>query len=289
MQDRECVELLQWALPRLGLRWQGFRRVRRQVCRRIDRRREELGLAGAAAYRRHLETHTEEWAVLDGLCRVTISRFSRDRGVFERLGREVVPVLAAAALADGRTELQTWSAGCASGEEPYTLALLWAFEVAPRFPALELRILATDVDEAVLRRARDACYPAGSLRELPEAWRARGFLVRGRRLCLRPELRRGVELRRRDVRVDPPGGPFDLVLCRNLAFTYFGPDLQREVAARLAGCLRPGGALVVGSHEAVPAEVVTLEPWPGAPSVYRRRPGSGACRVDPRAPAGQPE
>jgi chemotaxis protein methyltransferase CheR len=77
--DAECVDFLQWALPRLGLRWQGFRKVRRQVCRRVARRIAELGLADADAYRLYLERNPQEWDALAELCRVTISRFWRDR------------------------------------------------------------------------------------------------------------------------------------------------------------------------------------------------------------------
>ena len=89
MKDTECVEFLRWALPRLHLSWPGFRKVRRQVCRRVERRRQELGLADVAAYRARLEERAEEWAVLDGLCRVTISRFYRDRGLWDFLERDI--------------------------------------------------------------------------------------------------------------------------------------------------------------------------------------------------------
>lgn len=78
MRNAECVALLRWALPRLGLRWPGFRRVRRQVCKRIARRIKELGLADVAAYRERLECAPEEWPEFDSLCRITISRFYRD-------------------------------------------------------------------------------------------------------------------------------------------------------------------------------------------------------------------
>src|SRR5438477_9810042 len=128
----DCVEFLQWALPRLRMRWDGFRKVRRQVCRRIERRSRELGLTDLAAYRDYLERRPDEWARLDALCRVTISRFYRDRETFAALEQEVLP-----ALARGGAEIEVWSAGCASGEEPYTLALLWKLELA----RLSLRIL----------------------------------------------------------------------------------------------------------------------------------------------------
>ena len=85
MNDADCVEFLQWALPRLRMRWAGFRKVRGQVCKRIGRRLKELGLGDIDAYRSYLDKHSEEWEILDGLCRITISRFHRDRKVFECL------------------------------------------------------------------------------------------------------------------------------------------------------------------------------------------------------------
>jgi chemotaxis protein methyltransferase CheR len=233
--DDECVRFLQWALPRLGLRWAGFRKVRRQVCRRVQRRLGELGVDGPRGYRAHLERHPGEWTVLDGLTHITISRFYRDREVFDGLRAEVLP-----ALARGRKRLSVWSAGAAGGEEAYTVAL------AGRFDGVRLSVLATDVDAAMLARARAACYSAGSLKELPEAWRRGGFAEHDGALCLRPELRRVVELRRHDVRTPLPGGGFDLVLCRYLAFTYFGPELQLDVAGRLGRSARAGGRARAG-------------------------------------------
>lgn len=267
----ECVRFLQWALPRLRLRWPGFRKVRGQVCKRVERRRRALGLPDLAAYRAYLESHPDEWPLLDELCRITISRFNRDRGVFAHLGAEVLPGLARAALGEGRPALNVWSAGCASGEEPYTLALLWELEVSSRFPGLELQVLATDVDEGLLQRARDGCYEASSLKEVPRGWRS-AFTERGGRFCLEPPYRAPVTLARHDLRSGSPNGPFDLILCRNLAFTYFDLALQREVLETLARCLRPGGALVVGAHESLPEDAAWLEPGPGAQGVYFSRP-----------------
>jgi chemotaxis protein methyltransferase CheR len=113
---------------------------------RARRRARELGLSDLTAYRAYLETHPEEWAVLDQLTPITISRFHRDRGVFEHLAREVLPTLAARAINRGSDSLEIWSAGCAFGEEPYTLAILWEAELTHRFPSLPIRILSTDTD-----------------------------------------------------------------------------------------------------------------------------------------------
>jgi chemotaxis protein methyltransferase CheR len=93
--DQECVEFLQWALPRMQMRWSGFRKVRRQVCRRIQRRMQVLE-KDVQGYREFLEAEPEEWDVLDALCRITISRFYRDRAVFAYLQTTVLPALAEA-------------------------------------------------------------------------------------------------------------------------------------------------------------------------------------------------
>jgi chemotaxis protein methyltransferase CheR len=250
--DSECVDFLQWALPRLGLRWQGFRKVRRQVCRRVSRRIAELGLGEADAYRLYLERNAHEWNALAGLCRVTISRFWRDRAVFESLRDLVLPALGPAVSA--------WSAGCASGEEPYSLVL------AAADARVEVHVVATDVDPGLLGRARRACYPESSLRELPADLRARAFEDG----CLRPEYREPVDFLRHDVRDGAPGGPFDVTLCRNLVFTYYADELQLETGRHLVRALRPDGALAVGAHEAVPDALGEVAPWPGARGVYRK-------------------
>jgi hypothetical protein len=158
MTDAECTAFLQWALPRLGRRWAGFRKARRRVAKRPGRRLRAL--ADLDAYRRWLEAHPDEWAELDALLGIPISRFWRDRGVFESIERDVLPALADAARAAGRTALDAWSAGCASGEEPYTLAILWRERLQRAYPQLELRIVATDNDAWLLERARVGCYTA---------------------------------------------------------------------------------------------------------------------------------
>jgi chemotaxis protein methyltransferase CheR len=241
VSDDDCISFLRWALPRLELRWEGFRKPRRQVCRRVRARAGELGLDGLVTYRAYLEASPVEWAVLDRLCRVTISRFYRDRGVWDALRAELDP-------------RSVWSAGCASGEEAYTAALVWP----------KARVLGTDSDPALLERAARACYTESSLKELPSELRERG--LEGR--CVRDDVKRRVTFLGHDVREPPPAGVFDLVLCRNLVFTYFAEELQLEVGRGLAGALAPGGVLVVGSHEAPPA-ALELEPW--LPCAYRRR------------------
>ena len=269
MNRRDCTEFLQWCLPQLRMRWAGFRRVRGQVCKRIDRRIRALGLSGIDAYRAWLEAHPGEWAVLDGLARVTVSRFYRDAAVFDRLEHTVLPACAGAATEREPRTVRLASLGCGSGEEPYSISLLWQLRLKSRLPQVGLEIRAMDADPHLLRRARRACFPAGSMKELPADLRAGGFTEASEGLSLRPEMRRPVAFVRADVRDGIRGGPYDIVLCRNLVFTYFDEWLQARVGGMIAETLRPGGLLVIGRHERLPA-ALPFAPDPCEPCVHRR-------------------
>ena len=270
MKDPEGVALLQWALPKLRLRWPGFRKVRRQVYKRIDRRLKELGLASVAEYQAYLDAHPAEWASLDALCWISISRFYRDKGVFQFLGEAVLPQLAQMAVSRREQDVRCWSIGCAGGEEPYTLAILWQFGLAPRFPSLSVRILASDVDQQAIERAQKGCYLAGSLKDLPEDWRSQALVPSEGMSCVKAEFRRAVSFLAQDIRHAAPDGLFHLILCRNVAFTYFDDELQRETLRKITQRLTPGGALVIGSTESLPAGGSELEVWSQKLGVYRK-------------------
>ena len=132
-----------------------------------------------------------------------------------------------------------------------------------------------DFGPGVVRRAAAACYAAGSLKDLPVGWREACFEPSDQDYCLRPEYRASVDFRCRDLRSAMPSERFDLILCRNLAFTYFSTDLQQRLAAGLRERLRAGGALLIGAHESLPAAAKGLTPWDGCPGLFRataRRP-----------------
>ena len=145
--------------------------------KRVHKRLQSLQLAGLNDYRDYLQQHLEEWRVLDTLCRITISRFYRDKGIYGLLADWIIPGLVEQIRREGRSQLHIWSAGCGSGEEPYSLAILWVLQLQQRCPDIRLRILATDIDPQLLNRARIACYPFSSLKDLPAAWRESAFAV----------------------------------------------------------------------------------------------------------------
>lgn len=274
MRDAECIAFLQWALPKLGLRWAGFRKVRRQVCKRLGRRLNQLELHSLDEYRARLAGDPEEWAVLDSMCRITISRFYRDKGVFQALTDIVLPAIAQRATEEKR-DATCWSAGCASGEEVYTLKIIWNALVSPaREKAINLAVIGTDIDDVVLQRARVGCYQRGTLREMPDTLVVDHFELVGGLLCVKDEHRHGVSFVKQDIRAAMPAGPFDLILCRNLVFTYFELELQRRVLSELAARLRPEGYLVIGSHETLPDGVSGFTPIPESRLILQYRPSS---------------
>jgi chemotaxis protein methyltransferase CheR len=269
MSDHDCVSFLQWALPRLGMRWSGFRRVRRQVCRRITQRMRELNVDGLEAYRRHLDVHHDEWERLDAMCRITISRFYRDRAVFDELRSRILPDLARRAMEAGRGTVRLWSIGCASGEEVYTLRILWDHDITSRYAILALEAVATDADAHLLERARRGCYPAGSLKEMPADLLAFGVRADAEGLCVRDLHRDGIQWMQHDVRRTWPDGPFDLVLCRNLVFTYFDEATQRAILDAILPRMAACGVLVTGRKEVLPS-AEGLSPIAPGLRVYRR-------------------
>ena len=269
MKDEDFVDFLQWALPHMGMRWPGFRKVRGQVKKRVKRRLADLELEGLDAYRQYLEEHPEEWQVLDGMTHITISRFYRDRGVWDFLRDTVLPELATEAAREDREAVRAWSAGCASGEEPYTLRLCWDLDAGEDLVQLGLDIVATDADEHMLERTRRACYPPGCLEELPDSWRERAFEPEGDEYCLAERFRQRVELLRQDIRLEQPQGLFELVLCRNLVLTYFDQPTQCEVLKAIRSRMRSGAALVVGAHEELPDGAEGFVGWRETHGVYR--------------------
>jgi chemotaxis protein methyltransferase CheR len=250
----ETLEFLAWAAPRLGLDAAGFERVHGVVRKRMGRRMRELHITELGEYRRRLEGDADEWPVLAAMCRIPVSRFHRDAVVFDPFLRMLLPARVEAARREGRP-FRVWSAGCASGEEPYTFALLWSSGRIPHQPGDRLEIVATDADEIMLQRARRAVYEEGSLRELPPVLREQLEPVDGG-LRVPADVRSLVDLHQEDLRETMREGPFDLIACRNLAFTYFDARTRLRVAEGLRDRLDDGGILLIGRGETLPPEVV---------------------------------
>lgn len=270
MKDEACVHFLQWALPQIHMRWSGYRRVYGQVCKRLAGRIKALKLDSLDHYQHYLETHQEEWLVLDRLCQVTISRFYRDKMMFAFLANEILPELANDAINNNRETIKVWCIGSASGEEPYTVNMVWQLQCQLKFPNTHLRIIATDANANMLERMKHACYAYATIKNLPVAWRDEVFRQQGEWYCLQSPYCDGIQLVQQDVRETVPNEDFDLILCRNLVCTYYDDDLQRETMNQIQRQLRTGGALVLGIHEQLPDGIVGFEPWSDKLRIFRK-------------------
>jgi chemotaxis protein methyltransferase CheR len=245
-------QFLQWLLPQLNLQWSGFSRVRRQALKRIKRRMQDLKIRSFEEYQEYINTNPAELEALDRCCFITISRFWRDRVVFDYLRDSAFPQIARLAQRRGDSILRGWSAACASGEEPYTLNLLWRIDLQPQFPDVGFSIIATEVQPELLVRAQKACYPVKTIRFIPSHWQKQAFTFTDTECQVIPAYRQGITWQQQDIRDKMPPGQFHFIFCRNLPFTYFNQALQTEIAQKLQQKLYPGGLLVIGAKETLP-------------------------------------
>lgn len=262
-------DFLQRICPPVDLDWRKYRR--RAARHRVEERMRALGLTRFEDYLARLEWDADEAAGLAELMRVTVSRFFREAPLWETLEKKILPRLLAGA-GPGRP-LRAWSVGCAGGEEPYSLALLWDARLQARHPRRKIEILACDIDRDSLERAGRANYHLSSLKEVPPLLLERGFAPKNDRWQLHPRLRSMVLFHKWNFMVGPHPGLFDLVLARYLPFTYYRGERRLAAARRLWRALRPGGALMIGNKEHLgERERELFTPWPGAEGFFRRNP-----------------
>lgn len=212
--------------------------------RRVARRARTCRCDGATYVQRLRDDPAEAEALLAALT-IHVSQFFRNPSTFDHLRRQVLPALIERARRTRRGELRLWCAGCAGGEEPYSLALL-AQELAP--PGLSLSLLATDLSPVILERAREGFYEPARLAQVPEELRERYFRAEGQGFRLDREIRRMVRFRRQDLLAPGEYPRADLILCRNVLI-YFSRPEQERIVDRFAQALPPGGFLVIGRAE----------------------------------------
>jgi len=230
----------------------------------------ELGISDLSIYRDYLSKERDEWEILDSLLYITISRFYRNTGVFNLLREEILPLLVRRAIEEERG-VRCWSAGCCSGEEPYTLQIIWNLAVMPELKSpLRLKVTATDRTRSMLERAAEGIYSESSVRDLPPEFLRAAFLKTDNGFKIKNHLKTDVDFLEQDIRFQTARGTFDLILCRNLVFTYFDDDLQRSIAGEIIGKLESGGFFIAGSNESIPDDLQRLSPY-RMKGVYRRQ------------------
>ncbi len=260
-------EFLKEVAPLFGLQWRPFRR--RGIKRKLEQRIAELGLDQYDEYALKAKNDFEERVRLSEILTVTISRFFRDRRVFDLLEHSVIPSIIKNKKAKG--EFKIWSIGCANGEEPYSLSILWKTSFKNNFRNINFQILATDINEALLARAENGRYKESSLREAPEEVQGRFFKTEDGFYVIDQSATENVIFRKHDIVYEEPFPGMDIVCCRNLAFTYFSKEVQVDVVKKIFESLNEGGYLIIGKDEVLPLTYPTLFiPISSAERVYQK-------------------
>ena len=239
------------------------------ILRRLQRRMVATGTRQLADYAAYLAQHPEEGGRLVASFLINVTEFFRDPAFYTALRERVLPDLIAYARTQGNV-LRIWSAGCATGEEPYSVAILVAEALADELSQFTVQIFATDLDEDALAFARRGVYPAAALVRVPEDLRARAFtqLIDGS-YEIAPRIRALVTFGQHDLGQRAPFPRIDLVLCRNVLI-YFTLELQRRALQLFAFALREGGYLALGKAETASPLAAYFTPTEERLKLYRR-------------------
>jgi len=232
-----------------GFDFTGYKRS--SLSRRVERRMRTVGVESYLSYRDYLEVVPAEFTNLFNTILINVTSFFRDPPVWNYVAEEILPRLLAHLRPD--EPLRIWSAGCASGEEAYTLAMLCAEQLGMEQCRERLKIYATDLDEDALIHARAASYGAKAVENVPPDLLERYFERNGQGSYLfSKELRRTAIFGRHDLIQDAPISRVDLLVCRN-TLMYLNADTQAHILARFSFALRRRGYLLLGKAELLPA------------------------------------
>jgi two-component system, chemotaxis family, CheB/CheR fusion protein len=271
--DGDLEELLVFIRDARGFDFTGYKRS--NLARRVRKRMQEVGATGFVDYRDHLESSAEEFGHLFNTILINVTGFFRDAETWTFLQHEVMPDLIANAKRE--RDIRVWSAGCASGEEAYSLAIAFAEALGAEEAAKRVKIYGTDVDDEALRDARVGIYPARTLESIPSALRDKYFEQNGTQFAFRPDLRRRVIFGRHDITRDAPISRLDLLVCRN-TLMYFNVETQAQVIDRFHFALREGSSLFLGKAEMLLYDGDRFEVVSMRQRFFRRRPGASAAQ-----------
>ncbi|MBW4620258.1 MAG: PAS domain-containing protein [Cyanosarcina radialis HA8281-LM2] len=227
-----------------GFDFSGYKRS--SLTRRVLKRMQELDIDSFENYLDYLEVYPDEFTYLFNTILINVTGFFRDPAAWEYLDRNIIPKLLEHKT--GNKPIRIWSAGCASGEEAYTLAMLMVEHLGAEQFRQRVKIYATDVDEEALVQARHASYTEKSLQPVPEELREKYFDLVGSHYVFRTDLRRSVIFGRHDLVQDAPISRLDLLVCRN-ALMYFNAEIQTRILTRFHFALTEQGYLFLGKAE----------------------------------------
>ncbi len=225
-------------LAKTGLDLQQYKRP--QMERRLRSMADRVGARTLDEYWAVLEKDAQQFAYFIDRITINVSELFRNPEKFEELRRVILPELRQLG-----SPIRVWSAGCSYGAEPYSLAVLLE-EMRP----VPYQMLATDVDETILSKAKEGMFAPEDMRNVSPDWKQKYFVQQGNRYQVKPELKRNITFRKHNLLADPFDTGFHLIVCRNVVI-YFTEEAKDRLYLRFYQSLVPGGVLFVGSTERI--------------------------------------
>ncbi len=244
-QKDPCFErLLTYIRQNRGFDFTGYKRS--TLVRRVTKRIQALNIDNFIDYMDYLEVDPEEFHSLFNTILINVTDFFRDVSAWDHLGNQVIPNIIKSKKKN--EQIRIWCAGCASGEEAYTLAILMAENLGAEDFRQRVKIYATDIDEEALNQARQALFPVKSVESVPRKFRDKYFDLTGNNYIFRQDLRRSVIFGRHNLFIDAPISRLDLLVCRN-TLMYFNSEIQGRIMARFHFALNDTGYLFLAKAE----------------------------------------
>lgn len=254
-QSTELENLLVFLKQNRGFDFTGYKRS--SLARRIQSRMQGVGIDSFAEYQEYLEVQPEEFSHLFDSILINVTSFFRDPAAWTFLQNTALPQLLDEH--NNGDPIRVWSAGCASGEEAYSVAMLLAELLGPDAYYRRVKIYATDVDEDALNKARLGVYSAKEIVPVPDELLKKYFDANGSTYSFRKDFRRGLIFGRNNLTQDAPISRIDLLLCRN-TLMYFNAETQARILGRFHFALREGGVLFLGKAETLMVQNQSFTP-----------------------------
>lgn len=236
--------LLDYLKQSRGFAFNAYKRS--TLVRRVQKQMQSVGVEEFGDYLNYLEVHPDEFTRLFNTVLINYTGFFRDPAAWNYLARKVVTRIVASKKS--HEPIRVWSAGCASGEEAYTLAMLLASAIGEKKFCERVKVYATDVDEEALGQARQGRYTGKELKPVPAKLRDTYFELIGGRYSFRADLRRSIIFGRHDLIQDAPMSHLDLLVCRN-TLMYFNAEIQTRILSRFHFAINSRGCLFLGRAE----------------------------------------
>jgi two-component system CheB/CheR fusion protein len=265
----DFVKLLDYLKTSRGFDFSGYKIP--SLIRRVQKRMQQIGVASYSDYIDFLEVHPDEFLPLFNTVLINVTAFFRDPQAWQVIAERILPGILEGKGTD--EPIRLWSAGCASGEEAYTLAMLLAQALGDHEFRRRVKIYATDVDEEALTQARQGSYFAAQVADVPKELAERYFERLGDRYVFRPDLRRSLIFGRHDLVQDAAISRLDLLVCRN-TLMYLNAEMQARILARFHFALNRAGYLFLGKAETLLSHSNSFRPEDLKSRIFQRAPNA---------------